>query len=71
MSQPKRGRPRKDEADKLRPVTINLRAADYDAAYAFAKAHREALAVVLRQMAVSWLRQTSVNGRERVAEKSA
>lgn len=59
-SRARRGRPPKPQTEKLQPVTINLCQADYDAACAFAKAEREAVAVVLRQMALSMLHRKRI-----------
>ena len=62
MTALRRGRPPQSEAEKLQPVTINLRPADFDAACALAKAQREPVAVVLREMVLSGLQHVECRG---------
>lgn len=59
MADPRRGRPRKPEAERLQPVTTNLRPADYEALCALARAKREDVSVALRNLALNQLKNAA------------
>lgn len=59
----RRGRPRKADVDKLRPLTINISQAAFDVACALAKERRVPPAVLLRDMALHALWQSVRRGR--------
>lgn len=52
----RRGRPRKDPADRLVPVSSNVHISEYDALCRIAQARGVSLAVVLRESALVYLR---------------